>query len=193
MKRCTLSVYFFCMLSFLLFSCETTNLYSYYSNFHFTEVQKNEEQKNYHKILIVGSGAIDSRILFEEITGHLSKDLSKKSVICNYLFLSENENKITNEQLHKEGYDALFTISANNGVISTTNEIRQSNSGTLSTGSFTRETTKLYLRIFDAKNLYDEVWMMTIDADINPRNKSPYALISKRTIESFIRNKIIKT
>lgn len=207
----------FYFLLFFIFSIYSKSIAQLQYRINFQENEKNEIQKEYHKILIIGKGSVANRFLFDEVFASLSKKLIKKSIITEPQFFLETESEYSNEkeivqqEVLKEKYDALFfiipkEISPNAAVIhneSTVNTINNATTavhfaapqfpqfGVVAMNNFVGKG-KYFLEVFEPQNLDKEIWSATLDVDVTVESYRTYKLIANKIFESFVNNHLCK-
>ncbi|HEX3024147.1 MAG TPA: hypothetical protein VHP12_02955 [Chitinophagaceae bacterium] len=192
--------YKFNFLLIIIFCLPCSCLAQLFSVIDFKEIKKNETPKEYRAILIVGSGVTENRFLFDEIVEPLSKKISKKAITTEILFMPTSENdennntEILNQQLLKKEYDAVFFIMPNRTSITTIHEysLQVSPPVVSRINSHSRGNSTLNFRIFDIKNLRDEVWMATMNINVELASRNAYRRISNIIIESLVNNHLCK-
>lgn len=196
-KICFLLISFFV----LFVGCTSALISKNTTSLEFKEILKNEESKEYHRILIAGEGDIKDRLLFDEIVEPLSAKFSAKSITTEHLFIPKNENEEMSfnekikQHLLKNKYDATLFITANQTTIFTRNDhvdIPVGNYLGTSYSSYTRANSKLYFRMYDTQNLLSEIWMASINIDADLTNKPVFKSIANKIIESFISTHLYK-
>jgi len=169
----------------------------------FTEIQKNEQLKEFHNILIVGRGYNAQRLIFDAISEPLLKKVEKHYISAESIFIKEEEDetisfteKLKNQTLNKP-YEAVLLISADQTNVNIINDnVMISTEGNpykgIISSSNTRATSKIVFSWYDIKNMKVEIWLAKMFIDLDVSNNNSYNRIADKLIQSFINNHLCK-
>ena len=167
------------------------------------ETKANTTQQNIKKILIVGSGLVETRFFLDVFTTSFINKLNSRGIEAKYAFLGKDSIAQTKEfnKLETENYDAVITFfpidSSHNAYV----EYNKINSG--SNPYLGPPTYPIYTRnisfgemfkidLYNPRNKSDIIWSATLQVQCDLRDRDVISNIAQNVISRLKAAKVLK-